>query len=185
MKTTKRMLAAAVIAAMFMSAPAAAGEKLTVAAFPAPQAEILAKAAPVLAEQGYDLEIVTAADYSEPNRMVSSGEADANYFQHIPYLFRFNEENGTELVSAGGVHYEPFGIYPGTKTSLDELADGDVIAVPNDDVNEARALLLIRDNGIIDLAEGTGIPYGGRSSIHSARCGKCRESRVISADGRS
>ena len=157
MRTMKSMLAAAAIAAMFMSAPAIAGEKLTVASFPAPQGEILEKAASVLADQGYDLEVITTTDYTEPNRLVSCGEADANYFQHVSYLYRFNEENGTELVNAGGIHYEPFGIYPGTKTSLEDIAEGDVIAVANDAVNEGRALLLLRDNGIIDLAEGAGL----------------------------
>ena len=89
--------------------------------------------------------------------MVESGEFDANYFQHIPYLNTFNEEKGTHLVNAGGIHYEPFGIYPGTKSSLDEIAEGDTIAVPNDTTNEARALLLLQDNGIITLKEGVGL----------------------------
>ena len=89
--------------------------------------------------------------------MVEQGEFDANYFQHIPYLNSFNDEQGTHLVNAGGIHYEPFGIYPGTKKSLDEIADGDEIAVPNDTTNEARALLLLQDNGIIKLKEGAGL----------------------------
>ena len=96
-------------------------------------------------------------DYIQPNLVVDSGEIDANYFQHIPYLDNFNEENGTSLVNAGGIHYEPFGIYPGTKASLDEVADGDTIAVPNDTTNEARALLLLQDNGLITLKEGAGL----------------------------
>ena len=89
--------------------------------------------------------------------MVESGEFDANYFQHIPYLDSFNEEKGTHIVNAGGIHYEPFGIYAGTKSSLDDLAEGDSIAVPNDTTNEARALLLLQDNGIITLKEGAGL----------------------------
>ncbi|MCR4903480.1 MAG: metal ABC transporter substrate-binding protein, partial [Butyrivibrio sp.] len=84
-------------------------------------------------------------------------EFDANYFQHIPYLENFNEEKGTNLVNAGGIHYEPFGIYPGTKTSLDDIAEGDVIAVPNDTTNEARALLLLEANGIITLKADAGL----------------------------
>ena len=88
---------------------------------------------------------------------MDSGEIDANYFQHIPYLNSFNEEKGTHLVNAGGIHYEPFGIYPGTKASLDELADGDTIAVPNDTTNEARALLLLEANDIITLKDGAGL----------------------------
>ena len=92
-----------------------------------------------------------------PNEVVESGEFDANYFQHIPYLNSFNEERGTHLVNAGGIHYEPFGIYPGTKDSLDDIAEGDTIAVPNDTTNEARALLLLQDNGIITLKDGVGL----------------------------
>lgn len=89
--------------------------------------------------------------------MVESGDFDANYFQHIPYLDSFNEEKGTHLVNAGGIHYEPFGIYPGTKSSLSEVAEGDSVAVPNDTTNEARALLLLQDNGLITLKDGAGL----------------------------
>ena len=89
--------------------------------------------------------------------MVDSGEIDANYFQHTPYLDNFNEENNTNLVSVAGIHYEPFGIYPGTKSKLSDLKDGDVIAVPNDTTNEARALLLLQDNGVIKLKDGAGL----------------------------
>ncbi len=130
---------------------------IKVAASATPHAEILEQAAPILAQQGWDLEVTVFDDYVQPNLVVDSGEFDANYFQHIPYLESFNEEKGTHLVNAGGIHYEPFGIYPGTKASLDELADGDVIAVPNDTTNEARALLLLEANGIIKLKEGAGL----------------------------
>lgn len=134
-----------------------AGTTLKVAASPTPHAEILNVAKEILAEQGIDLEIVEFSDYVQPNLVTESGEVDANYFQHTPYLDSFNEENGTHLVSVGAVHYEPFGIYPGTKSDLSELADGDTIAVPNDTTNEARALLLLQDNGIITLKEGAGL----------------------------
>lgn len=130
---------------------------IKVAASPTPHAEILAKAKDILAEQGYDLEITEFEDYVQPNEVVESGEYDANYFQHIPYLDSFNEEKGTHIVNAGGIHYEPFGIYPGTKDSLEDIADGDTIAVPNDTTNEARALLLLQDNGIITLKDGAGL----------------------------
>lgn len=130
---------------------------IKIAASPTPHAEILGKAKEILADQGYDLQITEFDDYVLPNEVVESGEYDANYFQHIPYLDSFNEEKGTHIVNAGGIHYEPFGIYPGTKKSLDELADGDTIAVPNDTTNEARALLLLQDNGIITLKEGAGL----------------------------
>lgn len=130
---------------------------ITVAASATPHAEILEEAKKILAEQGWDLEITVFNDYVQPNEVVESGEFDANYFQHIPYLESFNEEKGTHLVNAGGIHYEPFGIYPGTKSDLTELEEGDVIAVPNDTTNEARALLLLEDNGIITLKEGAGL----------------------------
>ncbi len=136
-----------------------AGSKgtITVAASATPHAEILEAAKPILAEQGWDLEVTTYDDYVLPNEVVESGEFDANYFQHVPYLDSFNEERGTHLVEVGKIHYEPFGIYPGTKASLDDIAEGDVIAVPNDTTNEARALLLLQDNGIITLKDGAGL----------------------------
>ncbi|MBQ8306486.1 MAG: MetQ/NlpA family ABC transporter substrate-binding protein [Blautia sp.] len=130
---------------------------ITVAASATPHAEILEQAKPLLEEKGYTLEVTEFDDYVQPNEVVESGEFDANYFQHIPYLDSFNAEKGTHLVNAGGIHYEPFGIYPGTKASLDELEEGDAIAVPNDTTNEARALLLLQDNGLITLKEGVGL----------------------------
>ncbi len=133
------------------------GETIKIAASTTPHAEILAKAAPILEGYGYKLDVVEFEDYVQPNLVVESGEFDANYFQHVPYLDSFNEEQGTHLVNAGGIHYEPFGIYPGTKKSLSEIADGDSIAVPNDTTNEARALLLLQDNGLLKLKDGVGL----------------------------
>ena len=130
---------------------------IKVAASATPHAEILEEAKPLLEKEGYDLQVTVFDDYVQPNEVVESGDFDANYFQHIPYLNSFNEEKGTHLVNAGGIHYEPFGIYPGTKSSLDDIADGDTIAVPNDTTNEARALLLLQDNGIIKLKDGAGL----------------------------
>lgn len=132
---------------------------ITVAASATPHAEILEVAADVLAEEGYELEVTIFEDYVQPNNVVDSGEIDCNYFQHVNYLESFNEENGTNLAIAenGRIHYEPFGIYGGTKTSLDEIEEGDAIAVPNDTTNEARALLLLEQEGLITLAEGVGV----------------------------
>lgn len=130
---------------------------ITVGASPTPHAEILEQAKPLLEEQGWELEIKVFDDYVIPNQVVDSGEIDANYFQHVQYLNDFNEQHGTHLVNAGGIHYEPFGIYPGTKSSLDELAEGDEIVVPNDTTNEARALLLLEANGVIKLKEDAGL----------------------------
>ena len=159
MKKNATFFAALSLAALTLAGTAFAGEdtKITIAASPTPHAEILEQAKEILAEEGYELEIVEFEDYVQPNLVVDSGEMDANYFQHIPYLDNFNAEKGTDLVNAGGIHYEPFGIYPGKKASLDELEDGDTIAVPNDPTNEARALLLLQDNGVLTLKEDAGL----------------------------
>ena len=133
------------------------GQTIKIAASATPQAEILEQVKPILAEQGITLEITVFDDYVLPMTVVESGELDANYAVHVPYLESFNEEQGTHLANAGGIHYEPFGIYPGTKASLSEVAQGDVIAVPNDTTNEARALLLLEQEGLIELDESAGI----------------------------
>lgn len=132
-------------------------KEIVVGASSTPHAEILEQARPLLEKEGYTLKIVEYADYVQPNVALSSGDLDANYFQHQPYLDQYNEENGTDLVSAGAIHYEPIGIYPGKTTSLDALADGAQIAVPNDATNEARALLLLESQGLIKLNEGVGL----------------------------
>ena len=149
--------AAAFAAALSFTALASEDNKITVAASPTPHAEILEQAKELLAEQGYELEVIEYEDYVQPNLVVDAGEMDANYFQHVPYLDDFNEKNGTDLVNAGGIHYEPLGIYAGKKDALDALEDGDTIAIPNDTTNEARALLLLQDNGILTLKEGVGV----------------------------
>ena len=137
--------------------PAAELAVLKVGASPAPHAEILEQVKPVLAEQGVDLQIVEFTDYVMPNKALDAGDIDANYFQHFPYLDNFNAENGTDLVSAAAIHFEPLGVYPGKTTSLDALADGATIAVPNDPTNEARALLLLQKLGYIKLTDGAGL----------------------------
>lgn len=160
----KKFLAILLTGAFVVGALSGCGSKsggddkvIKVAASATPHAEILEQAKPILAEQGYDLQVTVFDDYVQPNEVVESGDFDANYFQHIPYLNSFNAEKGTHLVNAGGIHYEPFGIYPGTKSDLAEVADGDSVAVPNDTTNEARALLLLQDNGLITLKEGAGL----------------------------
>ena len=133
------------------------GTTLKVGATPAPHAEILEVVKDILAEQGITLDIVEFNDYIQPNLAVEDGSLDANYFQHITYMNEFNVSDGTHLVSAAEVHYEPFGLYAGKTATLDELADGAQIAVPNDTTNEARALLLLEQEGLITLREGAGI----------------------------
>ena len=130
---------------------------LNVAASATPHAEILEQVVDVLAEQGIDLQIHEYGDYIVPNTAVEEGEEDANYFQHIPYLESFNEKEGTHLVSVGGIHIEPMGIYAGKSTSLEELPDGAEIAIPNDPTNEGRALLLLEAQGLIKLADSTNL----------------------------
>lgn len=130
---------------------------IRVAASPTPHAEILAVAKDILAEQGYDLQIIEYTDYVQPNLVVNDGELEANYFQHTPYMDQFNEENDTEIVSAGLIHYEPFGIFAGKTASIDKLTEGAKISIPNDATNGARALMLLAQEGIITLADGVGI----------------------------
>lgn len=130
---------------------------LKVGATPAPHAEILEVVKPILAEQNIDLEITVFNDYVTPNTAVEDGSLDANYFQHITYMNGFNESDGTHLVSVGNVHYEPLGLYAGKVDAVTDLADGAQIAVPNDTTNEARALLLLQQEGLITLKEGAGI----------------------------
>ncbi len=142
------------------STEAADGDNvITVAASQTPHSEILEAVKDLLKEEGYDLEVTIFEDYVQPNNVVESGEIDANYFQHVNYLNAFNEENGTSLVVAenGKIHYEPFGIYGGTKSDLADIADGDAVAIPNDTTNEARALLLLQQEGLITLAEDAGV----------------------------
>ena len=159
----KKFLAVLLTGAFVVSALSGCGSKgaddkvIKVAASATPHAELLEQAKPILEEQGYDLQVTVFDDYVQPNEVVEAGDFDANYFQHIPYLDSFNEEKGTHLVNAGGIHYEPFGIYPGTKTDLSQVAEGDSVAVPNDTTNEARALLLLQDNGLITLKDGAGL----------------------------
>ncbi|MGN0244826.1 MAG: MetQ/NlpA family ABC transporter substrate-binding protein [Lachnospiraceae bacterium] len=132
-------------------------EVLKVGASITPHAEILAQVKDVLAQEGYDLQVVEYNDYVLPNTALEDGELDANFFQHQPYLDDFNAENGTHLVSVAAVHFEPFGLYAGKTDSIANLKDGAVVAVPNDTTNEARALLLLEAQGLIKLKEGAGL----------------------------
>ena len=134
-----------------------AGTTLKVAASPTPHAEILNAAKDILAEQGIDLEVIEFTEYVQPNLVTESGEVDANYFQHKPYLDGFNVEQDTHLVSVGPVHYEPLGIYPGKSSDLENIADGATIAIPSDTTNEARALQLLATQGLITVRDDAGL----------------------------
>ena len=151
-------LALALVLCLSLTACGGASNKtIKVGATPAPHCEILEVAKEVLAKDGYTLEIQEFNDYVVPNTAVEDGDLDANYFQHITYMNTFNGEHGTHLVSVAGIHYEPFGLYAGKTAAIDALADGAQIAVPNDPSNEARALQLLQQEGLITLKEGVGL----------------------------
>jgi D-methionine transport system substrate-binding protein len=137
--------------------PLATPVDIKIGATPSPHAEILEFAKDKLAAAGINIEVVVYNDYVQPNLAVDQGELQANYFQHQPYLDDFNAEKGTKVVSVGAIHYEPFGIYAGKSKDLSNIPDKAKIAVPNDTTNEARALLLLQDNGLIKLKDGVGL----------------------------
>lgn len=139
------------------SSSAASDNVITVGASPSPHAEILEAIKPELEAQGYELKVVEYSDYVQPNVALSEGDLDANYFQHLPYLENYNTENGTDLTSAGAIHFEPMGLYAGKSSDITNVPDGAKIAVPSDATNEARALLLLQDQGVIKLTDGVGL----------------------------
>ena len=132
---------------------------ITVGASTAPHAEILEFVKPILAEQDYDLKIVTFDDYVLPNEGVLDGSLDANYFQHVPYLNSYNEEKGSDLVSIAKIHYEPFGLF-GNGIDLTSVANGTTVFVPSDDSNCTRALYLLAQVNLIALPEDASIEKG-------------------------
>ena len=134
-----------------------AGGTITVGASPSPHAEILNAVKDELAAAGFELKVVEYNDYVQPNVALSEGDLDANYFQHKPYLDNYNQENGTDLVSAAAIHFEPMGIYAGKSSDIKNVPDGAKIAVPSDATNEARALLLLQDQGVLKLKDGAGL----------------------------
>ena len=167
MKNIKKITILALVFALVLGTLAACGggsdssseedKTIKVAATPTPHAEVLNFVKDKLAEDGWTLEVIEFDDYVQENPATTDGDVDANYFQHVPYLNQYNEENGENLVPVANVHYEPMGVYAGTKDSFDAVEEGDKIGVPNDVTNEARALLLLEANGVITLKEGAGI----------------------------
>ena len=166
--TLKKALALALTGAVLVGAFAGCGakkdsgdkketKKIVIGASTSPHADILKVAKKELKKEGYELEIKEYSDYVQPNTALESGDLDANYFQHKPYLDDFNKQKKTHLVSAGTIHYEPFGIFPGKTKALKALKNGATVAVPNDTTNEARALLLLQDQGLIKLKDGAGL----------------------------
>lgn len=173
MNNTKKIIALAAAAALTLSLAACSGNNssstadnsgsdasstvIRVGASPSPHAEILEFAKDQLAAKGYELEIVEFTDYVMPNVALYEGDLDANFFQHTPYLDNYNEQNGTDLVSACKVHFEPMGLYSETLTSVSDVAEGSKVGVPNDPTNEARALNLLEAQGLIKFREGAGL----------------------------
>ncbi|GGC68102.1 MetQ/NlpA family ABC transporter substrate-binding protein [Marinobacter halophilus] len=147
----KKTLVAIAAVATFSSA--AVAEKLSIAATPVPHAELLEFVKPALAEQGVELDVKVFTDYVQPNIQVDQKRMDANFFQHQPYLDEFNSGRGTTLVTVAGIHVEPFGAYSSKISSLDELKNGAVVAIPNDPTNGGRALLLLQNAGLITLKD--------------------------------
>ena len=147
-------------AAEATEAPAAEPVEITVGATAVPHAEILEQVKDALAEEGYTLNIVIYDDYVLPNQALAEGTLDANYFQHRPYLNSYNESNGTDLVSAAVIHYEPFGIYGNGVSSISEVPEGATIIIPADDSNGTRALLLLQQEGLIELPEDASLEKG-------------------------
>ena len=147
---------AATTAAASGSASTADGT-ITVGASPSPHAEILNAVKDELAAAGFNLKVVEYNDYVQPNVALSEGDLDANYFQHLPYLENYNPENGTDLASAGAIHFEPMGLYAGKSSDINNVPDGAKIAVPSDATNEARALLLLEKAGVLKLKDGAGL----------------------------
>ena len=139
------------------SGSASNGTVITVGASPSPHAEILKAVEDEIKAAGYELKVVEYNDYVQPNVALSEGDLDANYFQHKPYLDNYNQENGTDLVSAAAIHFEPMGIYAGKSSDIKNVPDGAKIAVPSDATNEARALLLLQDQGVLKLKDGVGL----------------------------
>lgn len=175
MKRLHSLILATLFSLGLTAGSAMAATPITVGASPTPHAEILKVAGELLKSQGYELKIVEYSDYVQPNMALESKELDANYFQHKPYLDDFNKEKGTKLVSMATVHYEPFGIYAGKTKSLAELKNGAIVAVPNDTTNEARALLLLQDQGLIKLKDGSGLTATRRDIVENPKKLKIEE----------
>jgi len=172
-RTLITLLMAAALALTFNQTVGARGindsqNTLTVGATPVPHAQLLSIVRDDLAAQGITLKIVEFTDYVQPNMALIAGDLDANFFQHIPYL-ETNAEWSSKLVSAFGVHVEPFGLYSRKFSSAADLPNGAVIAIPNDPSNGGRALLLLQANGLITLREGAGLTATSRDIVSNPR----------------
>ena len=185
MKKLISVLLASVLGVALLTGCAAKGtdaKTIVVGASPTPHAEILKVAGEVLAEEGYTLEVKEFTDYVQPNLTLENKELDANFFQHLPYLEDFNKKNNTKLVSAGAIHYEPLGLYPGKIKTLDAIADGATIAIPNDTTNEARALLLLETIGLIKVNPNAGLEATPKDIIENPKNIQFKELEAAQAE---
>lgn len=171
----KKIIPAASLSLAALFATGVQAETLSIAATPVPHAELLEHVKPVLAQEGITLDIKVFTDYVQPNMQVADGHLDANFFQHKPYMDSFNAEHKTDLVAVGLVHVEPFGAYSQKITSIDELKDGALVALPNDPSNGARALLLLQDQGLIKLKDPNNILATSRDIAENPKGLKFRE----------
>ncbi|WP_300648053.1 MetQ/NlpA family ABC transporter substrate-binding protein [Paenalcaligenes sp.] len=171
----KKLIPAFALSLAALAVGSAHAGKLTVAATPVPHAELLEFVKPTLAEQGVELDIKVFTDYVQPNAQVADGHLDVNFFQHKPYLDTFNKEHKTELVSIGLVHVEPFGAYSKKIKALSELKDGALVALPNDPSNGARALLLLQQQGLIELKDPENILATSRDIVKNPKKLKFKE----------
>lgn len=171
----KKVVSAVLLGSLGLGVSLAQAQSLSVAATPVPHAELLEFVKPELARQGVDLEVKVFTDYVQPNRQVSDGAIDANFFQHKPYMDSFNQQHGTRLVSVGLVHVEPFGAYSSKVKTLDDLKEGAQVALPNDPSNGARALLLLQKAGLIKLKDPNNILATSRDIVENPKKLRFRE----------
>ncbi len=159
----KRFVATALVVLLAVSFAFAGGAKesstteLKVGATPEPHAEMLNLIVDDLASQGIVLKVIEFTDYVTPNEALESGQIDANFFQHVPYMDTFNSERGFHLVNAGGIHVEPLALYSKKVSSIGDIKNGATVAIPNDPTNEGRALLLLQSAGLITLKADAGL----------------------------
>jgi D-methionine transport system substrate-binding protein len=155
----KKILLAAAIALAFAAGTASA-ETVKIGVTPGPHAQIMEKVKEVAAGKGLDIEILEFSDYVVPNQALADGELNANSFQHKPYLDNQVADRGYDIVSVAYTVNFPMGVYSKKVKSLEELADGATVAIPNDPTNGGRALLILADKGLIKLKDGAGLKVG-------------------------
>jgi NLPA lipoprotein len=188
--TLKKALALALTGAVLVGAFAGCGakkdsgdkketKKIVIGASPSPHADILKVAKKELKKEGYELEIKEYSDYVQPNTALESGDLDANYFQHKPYLDDFNKQKKTHLVSAGTIHYEPFGIFPGKTKALKALKNGATVAVSNDTTKRSKSIIIITGSGLIKLKDWAGLTATKKDIVENKKTWRSKKSKQL------